>query len=184
MILPPGGLVDGQRRGRAVQLVAGADWYIAEKGRFDFVGRGDVSEADLRAVNRERPEAVFACVWRPKPIEDLVPPGRALATRRLAKMSRAASVVRPKLGSVAKGARVAVLPGVGVRWVDGERFYPPGETVPLPWTNPPIELITMRPAQLALAMRDAIGPDGPSRATRPDPPESRVVPAHRGFRLR
>jgi len=113
MILPPGGLVDGQRRGRVVQLVAAADWYLAEQGRFDFVGRGDVSEADLRAVNRELPGAVFACVWRPKPIEELLPPGRAFTSRRLAKASKAAGAVRPKLEWVAKGARIAVLPGRG-----------------------------------------------------------------------
>jgi hypothetical protein len=177
VILPPGGLMDGQRRGRAVQLVGGADWYIAEKGRFDFVGRGDVSEADLRAVSRERPEAVFACVWRPRPIEDLVPPGRAFAAhaRRLAKVSRAVGSVRPKLAWVAKGARIAVLPGMGVRWVDGERFYPPGESVPLPWTNPPIELLTVRPSQLAQAMREAIGPDGPRRAAHRAVAQSRGV---------
>jgi hypothetical protein len=167
---PPGGLANGQRRARAVQLVAGADWYVAEKERFDFVGRGDVSEADLRSVQRELPEAIFVCVWRPRPVEELLPPGRSLGTRRIAKAMRSAGAVRPKLQWVAKGARVAVLPGVGVRFVDGERFYVAGETVPLPWTSPRIEMVVMRSAELSRAMREVIGPDGPYRAGRPDLP--------------
>ncbi len=167
----PGGLLDGQRRPRAVQLVAGADWYVVEAGRFDLVGRGDVSEADLRAVHRELPGAIFVCVWRPRPLEDVLPPSRPFISRRIAKASKAAGTLHPKLQWVARGARVAVLPGLGVRWVDGERFYKSGDSVPLPWTNPRIEMTVMRPAELNRAMREAIGPEGPSRAGRPDLPQ-------------
>jgi hypothetical protein len=88
-------------------------------------------------------------------------------TRRLARSSKLTVPTHPKLAWVARGARVAVLPGLGTVWVDDEHLFKAGERVPLPWTSPAIELVVVRPAAVRLAMKAAIGHDGPKRATLP-----------------
>lgn len=132
-------------------------------GRFDFVGRGEVSEADLRAVGAELPDGAFVCVRQPKPVEEVLGATR-LGTRRL---RLAASLRRrgsPRLRWVARGARVAVLPGGRVVWVDGERLFDEGEMVPLPWTSPGVSLVVVRPDAVYRVLREVVGPGGPKQA--------------------
>jgi hypothetical protein len=168
VIQPPGGLLDRQRRPRVIRLVGGADWYLVGPGRFDLVGSGDVSEADLRAVRRDLGGgALFVCVAKPQPLEKFlgkVPWG----TRRIARSSNANTPTRPKLRWVAEGARLAVLPELGTVWVDGEHLFTVGEPVPLPWTEPLVELAVVRPPAVYAAMKAIVGADGPKRARLPD----------------
>ncbi len=164
---PPGGLVDGQRRRRALRLAGGVDWYLAESGRFDFLGSGDLSLEDARAVLADLgagSTAVFVCVAKPRAIEDVLGGESRWGLRRLTWSRRLHAEVAPKLASVARGARLALLPGEGLVWVDGERLFTPGELVPLPWTDPPVSLRVVRPADVLLALRRAVGPGGPRRA--------------------
>lgn len=163
----PAGLAHLQKRARISQLAARADWYLAVPGRFALVGIGDVSDADLRAVHRElRDKGVFVCVQKPRTVEDVI--GRSTRSlRRITQSARSDAPVPPKIRWVALGARVAVLPLEGVVWVDDERLFAPGEKVPLPWTEPVVELTVVRPSAVAAAIRAVIGPGGPKRATLP-----------------
>jgi hypothetical protein len=164
---PPGGLLDRQRRPRAIRLVGAADWYLLASGRFDLVGSGDVSEADLRAVRRDLgSKGVFVCVAKPQPLEKFL--GRVpWGTRRISRSSQVRTPTRPKLRWVAEGARLAVLPEVGTVWVDGEHLFAEGEPVPLPWTEPLVELAVVRPPAIYAAMKAVVGADGPKRARLP-----------------
>jgi len=165
---PPGGLLDQQRRPRAWQLGGNLDWYLVSAGRFQRVGSGDVSEADLGAVHRELGDgAVFVCVAKPTPLETYLPKSRT-APRRMERSSRQNQRRQPKLRWVARGARLAVLPGLGTVWVDDEHLFKAGETVPLPWTDPPVALVVVRPATVFAAMRAVLGAKGPRRACPPD----------------
>jgi hypothetical protein len=164
---PPGGLVDSQRRARSLRLVDRADWYLVKKGSFELLGTGDVSEADLGSVHRElRASGVFVCVAKPPPLERYLGK-QPWGVRRLSFSSRVNSPAGPKLRWVALGARLAVLPDLGAVWVDDEHLFPAGEQVPLPWTNPPVALIVVRPRTLYAAMKAMIGPGGPKRASPP-----------------
>ena len=166
----PGGLIDGQRRPKQLRLGAALEWYVAAAGRFERVGSGDVSEADLVAVAAELGEAaVFVCVAKPKAIESyLARP--SLGTSRIGRRSRLRDrplpPVSPKPRWVARGARLAVVPGHGTVWVDDEHLFKAGERVPLPWTDPPVELVVVRPATVYAAMKAAMGPHAPKRAER------------------
>jgi len=167
MMNPPAGLLDQQRRAKPIRLAAGADWYLVERGCFDLVGSGDVSEADLRAVGRELGDSgVFVCVVKPKPIEEILG-RRAWGTRRIRRAAERQVATPPKLRWVAQGARLAVLPGRGTVWVDTERLFAVDEPVPLPWTEPPVELVVVRPATVLAAMKVIVGPGGPARARLP-----------------
>jgi hypothetical protein len=161
--VPPGGLRDGQVRPRTAQLVGASDWYVVEEGRFDFVGRGEVSEADLLAVGREIPGGVFVCVRQPKPLEEVLGE-RRIGTRRLRLAARMRRAPAPRLRWVARGARVAVLPGGRLVFVDGEHLFKEGEKVPLPWTSPAVSLVVLRPRALYRVMREVAGRDGPKVA--------------------
>lgn len=162
---PPGGLNDQQRRPRALRLAGDLDWYVVSAGCFERVGSGDVSDADLRSVRRELGDAaVFVCVAKPVPLETYLPKAK-LATRRITRSSRSKVRQAPKLRWVATGARLAVLPELGTVWVDDEHLFKVGDTVPLPWTDPPVELVVVRPAAIYAAMKVALGPNGPKRAT-------------------
>ncbi len=163
MRLLPGGLVDGQSRARCLQVVGACDWYVVEAGRFDFVGNGEVSEEDLGLVGRELADGAFVCVRQPRPIEEVLGDGK-LGTRRLRFASKLRSPGRPRLRWVARGARVAVLPGRGAVWVDGEHLFEDGEEVSLPWTSPLVSLAVIRPPVLYKELRRAVGPNGPGRA--------------------
>jgi hypothetical protein len=167
VIRPPGGLLDQQRRPKAIRLVGEADWYLVASGSFDLLGSGDVSEADLRSVHRElRDTGVFICVAKPAPLEKYLGK-QAWGIRRLNWSAKVKTPTRPKLRWVAQGARIAVLPEVGTVWVDDEHLFTAGEPVPLPWTDPPVELTVVRPRTVYVAMKSVIGPDGPKRANLP-----------------
>ena len=163
MPVPPGGLVDGQRRLRTSQVVGRCDWYVIEAGRFDFVGHGEVSEADLRAVGEEIPGGAFVCVRLPRPVEEVLGESR-IGTRRLRLSARLRRSGAPRLKWVARGARVAVLPGGRIVWVDGEHLFEEGERLLLPWTSPTISLVVVRPAVVYRCLRQVVGPAGPTRA--------------------
>lgn len=162
--LPPGGLTDRQRRPKELRLGGNLDWYLVAEGHFDRVGSGDVSADDLQAVARELGDgAVFVCVAKPKQLESyLAKP--AIGTRRITNSSKLAGKTPPKARWVARGARLAVLPSQGTVWVDDERLFKPGERVPLPWTDPAVELVVVRPATVYAAMKAVMGPKGPKRA--------------------
>jgi hypothetical protein len=174
LILPPAGLMDRQRRARVIQVIAGAEWYVVKAGSFDMVGKGDVSDADLRAVHRElRDGGVFLCVPKAKSMEERL--GRSklgyrLTPGRIRRSEERATSRPPKLRWVALGARVAVLPLPGPVWVDDERLFAPGERVPLPWTEPLVEMTVVRPKTVYAAMQAILGRDGPARATLPGLP--------------
>lgn len=166
-VLPPGHLVDGQHRPRAARLAGGTDWYLAAAGRFELVGSGDVSAADLASVHDDLGWAgVFVCVAKPAGLESrLAAPG--LGTNRITASSRRGAPTRPKVAWVASGARLAVLPDVGSVWVDSEHLFHSGEIVPLPWTDPVVTLLVTRPGTIRRAIRAALGKEGPRRAKVP-----------------
>ena len=93
------------------------------------------------------------------------------ASRRVQRYEQRRDETPPSVRSVAKGAQVAVLPKIGPVWVDGHRLFRPGEKATLPWTEPRVELVSVRPAVVRSAMRAAIGPRGPRRANRAVPQE-------------
>jgi hypothetical protein len=160
-------LVDRQRRPKAIRLVAKADWYLVCTGRFDLVGSGDVSDADLQSVHRELGAGgVFVCVAKPPPLEQYLPQ-HSWGTRRISRAFKASTPLHPKLQWVARGARLAVLPDVGSVWVDGEHLFTVGERVPLTWTDPLVELTVVRPPTVYAAMKAMVGVHGPKRATLP-----------------
>ena len=135
-----------------------------QQGRFELLGSGDVSDADLRSVHRElRDTGVFVCVAKPVPLEKYLPKAN-FGTRRISRSSNTALPTRPKLRWVAKGARLAVLPQAGSVWVDDEHLFKVGEVVPLPWTDPAVELVVVRPATVYAAMKSIVGAKGPKRA--------------------
>lgn len=160
----------GQRRPRVLRLAGPVDWYVADVGRFERLGSGDVSVRDMKAVRADLersagPDAVFVCVARPKEIEDVLGPKGRFGTRRITWSTRLKAPIAPKVAWVARGSRLALLPGRGIVWVDAERLFTAGETVPLPWTEPPVELEVVRPRAVLAALRTAVGPSGPRRAT-------------------
>lgn len=140
-----------------------------DEGRFCLIGAGDISVRDMRAVEADLREsasskAVFVCVSRPREIEEVLGRRGRFGTKRITWSQRLSKPIAPKLAAVARGARLALLPGTGIVWVDGEHLFTPGETVPLPWTDPPVELTVVRPRTVLSAMREAVGPSGPKRA--------------------
>jgi hypothetical protein len=171
---PPGGLVDGQRRPRVLRIAGAVDWYLADRNRFERLGSGDLSMQDIQAVQADLgvadgSKAVFVCVSRPKEIEEILGQGRGArwGTRRITWSTRLGEPIAPSRGAVARGARVALLPGRGLVWVDGERLFSRDETVPLPWTDPLVELAVVRPREVRRALRQAVGAKGPRRAALP-----------------
>jgi hypothetical protein len=169
----PGGLYDSTRRPRRLRVVSYGNWYLAAPGILQKVGFGELALADLEAVYRDLGDKVFVAHPKPHPLEDYLSPGRPTSKRRPWGMRRqrfygAAGAPAPSLGAVARGAQVAVVPGVGPVWVDGVRLFKPGEIAPLPWTDPLVELRVVRPRQLEKAIVAAIGPHGPKRVTLPE----------------
>lgn len=172
MIEIPGGLYDSTRRPRRLRVVSYGNWYLAAPGILQKVGFGELALADLEAVYRELGKKVFVAHPEPHPIENYLSSRPTVGSRRTWGLRRQkfygeAEAPLPSLGAVARGAQVAVLPGIGPVWVDGVRLFKPGEMAPLPWTEPLVELRVVRPKQLQKAMVAAIGPDGPKRVTPP-----------------
>ncbi len=166
--------MDRQWRSRPVQVVAKCDWYVVKRGSFDMVGKGDVSQADLRAVYRELGDrGVFACVPKPLSLDDRLGPGwlgLRLTPRRIRKSEEIGAKLRPRLRWVALGSRVAVLPQQGPVWVDDEHLFEPGSKAPLPWTDPAVEMTVVRPKTVLACMKSVLGPNGPKRAALPPEP--------------
>jgi hypothetical protein len=153
---------------------------VVDVGRFVLVGSGDLSVRDMKAVRADlresgSPQALFVCVARPREIEEVLAPKGSSSpaagllstwgTRRIRWSTTLKRPIAPTLAAVSRGARLALLPEKGVVWVDGERSFTPGESVPLPWTDPPVSLEVVRPRTVLDAMRAAVGPNGPKRAT-------------------
>ena len=84
---------------RALQIVGGADWYIAEKGRFDFVGRGDISEADMRAVHQSCPTPSLSVYGARKPSMTSFRPTRCSRGESRGRRGRPARCIRNCSGS-------------------------------------------------------------------------------------
>ncbi len=140
-------------------------WFVAAPGIFDTAGTGDLSFENLQTIHADLRDRVFVSLSAPKELRRYVGTQNkwAIFRVRLNRYERLPSQVRPKVATVAKGAQVAVLPGIGPVWVDGHRLFHEGETVPLPWTDPLVSLVVVRPRTVVKAMRKAIGPNGPKR---------------------
>lgn len=169
MIEIPGGLHDSTRRPRHLRVVSNGNWYLAGAGMLAKVGFGELALADLQAVQAELGERVFLAHPEVRPIEKYLT-GPPRLNRRLRWYEKLSSPPQPSLAAVARGAQVAVLPGSGVVWVDDEKVFRAGETVPLPWTKPPVELLVVRPRTVMAAMRQVIGPGGPKRVQAEEEP--------------
>ncbi|MGH9296639.1 MAG: hypothetical protein ACRDZP_01520 [Acidimicrobiales bacterium] len=163
----PGGLVAGQLRPKVVRLVKGADWYAIGPGRFDQVGAGDLSMKDIEAVGSDLPTSpwtAFVCVARPREVEDVLGPKNNFGLKRITWSARQKGPMAPTLAAVARGARIALLPGTGVVWVDSERLFARDDSVPLPWTDPLVSMKVVRPKVVREALRREIGPHARRRA--------------------
>jgi hypothetical protein len=158
----PGGLHDSTRRPRHLRVVSNGSWFLAGEGTLAKVGFGELGMADLRAVQKDLGERVFLAHPEARPIEAYLR-GPARFAKRLRWFESLSSLPEPSLAAVARGAQLAVLPESGVVWVDDERVFRAGETVPLPWTKPTVELLVVRPRTVMAAMRRVIGPAGPKR---------------------
>jgi hypothetical protein len=158
----PGGLHDSTRRSRQLRVVSNGDWYLAAAGMLAKVGFGELAMADLEAVYADLGERVFVAHPQIRPLERYLG-GSKWLLRRIQWYEGLSAPPLPTVAAVARGAQVAVMPAVGVVWVDGEHVFRNGETVPLPWTDPPVELLVVRPPAVTAAMRRVIGKGGPKR---------------------
>lgn len=170
MIEIPGGLHDSTRRPKRLRVVSSGDWYLAGEGTLVKAGFGELGLADLEAVRRDLGRRVFVAHPKVRPLENYLGRSGPRLNRRLRWYERMSSPPMPTVGAVARGAQVAVLPGRGVVWVDGEGLFKPGAPVPLPWTDPPVELVVVRPRDLIAELKLVIGPGGPRRVQ--PPPDS------------
>jgi len=180
VIRVPGGLVDGQRRPRRLQVNGGGPWFLAALGRFERVGAGDLSLTDLVAVEAELGDGVFVALPLRRSLQEYLEANRPSPrshrastpamgpVRRLQRYDQLRDNVPPTVNAVARAAQVAVLPNLGAVWVDGHHLFQPGERTPLPWTEPRVELTVVRPATVRSALREAIGRGGPRRAADAD----------------
>ena len=182
----PAGIVDGRKLPRRLRVNGGGAWFLAGPGSFERVGAGDLSLGDLQLIAAELGNCVFVALPalqslqeylggpgpRPKPgAGPTISTSILGASRRVQRYEQRRDETPPSIGAVAKGAQVAVLPKIGPVWVDGHRLFRPGEKATLPWTEPRVELVSVRPAVVRSAMRAAIGPRGPRRAKRAVPQE-------------
>ncbi len=167
MELPPAGLVEGHRLPKRLRVNGGGSWFLAAPGVFQRVGGGDLSYANLESVKDDLRGRVFVSLPFTRPLEEYLEKPNSLLSgylaRRMRRYENSRRKLRPTVAAVARGAQVAVVPDLGVVWVDGHRIFKGGELVPLPWTEPLVELVAIRPRQLQAAMELAIGPGGPKR---------------------
>ena len=171
----PAGLVDGRKLARSLQVSGGGPWFLAARGCIERVGAGDLSLADLKAVEAELGDRVFVAMPRLRSLQEYLTgqaPGQRRThgaisvfgpARRLQRFEELRDSAPPTLTATARGAQVAVLPELGPVWVDGYRLFRPGEKARLPWTDPRVELTVVRPSTVRSALREVIGR---SRATK------------------
>lgn len=107
---------------------------------------------------------MFVCVARPREVEAVIGGRNRWGLRRILWSTTLSQPISPKIAAIARGARLAILPDRGLVWVDGERLFSVDEPVPLPWTDPPVELLVVRPKTVRAAMALALGPNAPKRA--------------------
>ncbi len=158
----PGGLADSTRRPRRLRVVSNGEWFLAAAGSLQKVGFGELALADLEAVRDDLGDRVFLAHPEIRSIEQILG-GATRVPRRMRWYDRMKNPIQPTVAAVARGAQVAVLPEVGVVWVDGEGIFHEGDTVPLPWTEPPVVMRVARPRSVTSVMRRVIGPGGPKR---------------------
>ncbi len=176
MIPIPGGLFDSTRRPRRLQVVSFGNWYLAGPGLLAKVGFGELSLADLEAVHAELGERVFLAHPQERAIGAYLTRGPSpgegsrprFGFRRLLSEDNRALIEWPSVAAVARGAQVAVLPAEGPVWVDDQHLFKPLERIPLPWTDPPVEMTVVRPKTVIATMRQVIGPGGPTHVTPSD----------------
>lgn len=161
----PGGLVEGRKLPRRLQVSGGGPWFVASRGTLARVGAGDLSLADLEAVRRDLGDSVFVALPVARLLQQHLPAEDKWGTKRLRHYEKRRDRADPTAAALARGAQVAVLPDAGIVWVDGEKLFKAGEPVALPWTDPEVALQVVRPRTVRRAMRAAIGPRGPKRAT-------------------
>lgn len=165
--LPPAGLIEGRRLPKRLRVNGGGPWFLAAEGAFELVGRGDLSHANLLAVQEDLRGRVFVSLPFTRPLEEFLEKPNSLLSgyvaRRMRRVENSRSRQQPSVAAVARGAQVAVVPDLGVVWVDTHRIFKPGERAPLPWTEPLVELVVVRPRELRTAMERVIGPHGPKR---------------------
>lgn len=157
------GLVEGRKLPRRLQVSGGGPWFLAATGSLRRVGAGDLGFSDLGSVAEKLGDRVFVALPVPRLEADPLASDSPWAIRRSQRMQRRRLALPPTVAALARGAQVAVLPGVGVVWVDSARLFRHGEVVPLPWTDPRVSLPVVRPRQIREAMRRSIGPGGPKR---------------------
>ena len=173
MELPPGGLVEGRRLPKRLRVNGGGPWYLAAAGTFERVGHGDLSLGNLQAVLADLGGRVFVSLPAQRSLQDYLGSPQSPLNKyvgwRLRRYEGTKQNLQPTVAAIARGAQVAVLPDLGIVWVDSHRLFRPGETVPLPWTEPLVEMVAIRSRDLQRAMRTAIGEGGPKRL--PPPPD-------------
>lgn len=161
MVQAPGGLFDSTRRPRRLRVVSNGDWYLAGPGLLEKVGFGELALSDLEAVRADLGDRAFLAHPEVRPLADYLR-GSSRLPRRL-RADRLTEPVSPSLAAVARGAQVAVLPELGIVWVDGEGIFKRYSEVPLAWTDPLISLPVVQARRVIACMRRIIGPGGPRR---------------------
>ena len=168
MIEIPGGLHDSTRRPKHERVVSNGDWFLAAKGVLVKAGFGELAMADLEAVRQDLGDRVFVAHPQVRPLENYLGRGAPRLIRRIRWYETVSAPPQPTVAAVARGAQVAVLPELGIVWVDAEGLFKRGMMVPLPWTQPRVELVVVKPRDLTAAMRAVIGRGGPTRVQLPE----------------
>jgi hypothetical protein len=158
-------LGDGKKLPRRLQVSGGGPWFLAGPGSFRRVGAGDLSAADLHAVHAELGERVLVAMPAPRSLQQYLGAKANWGMRRVRRYERLIANVPPSVAAVARGAQVAVLPDLGPVWVDNQHLFRAGDTATLPWTEPVVSLVVVKPRRVRDAIRGVIGPKGPKRAT-------------------
>lgn len=149
-------------------MSGGGPWFLAAPGCLEQVGAGDLSYEDLKAVEAGLGDAVFVAQARLATFQEHLTDGGLAKWRGSQKGSFRPARRRQRFEqlrdskpmtarAVAKDAQVAVIGSLGPVWVDGHRLFKPGETVPLPWTHPRVELVVVRPSTVRAAIEEIIG---------------------------
>ena len=179
MLPVPAALVDGRKLPRRLQVSGGGPWFLAGPGSFERVGSGDLSLADLKAVEAELGDRVLVALPLLRSFQEHLSKkaessqgvglfaSLGAIRRHLQHYEQVRDNAPPRVSAVARGAQVAVLPRFGPVWVDGHRLFRQGETATLPWTQPRVQLTVVRPSTVRAAMREVIARQPPRRDAEP-----------------